>query len=222
MAIRWTCRAAALLGVIGCGDMGAEPSLLDEPRVLALQATPRAIPTSGTVVLDALVHAGAGLTWSACAAPWQPSVPLKCATGAIPLGVGAPITVAFPADLDTVYVQLAVDGGTPAVLRLTRSDDVSANPAVTALRVEDDSPLPGTLGVSKTLLVEAVAENPDGSELVTTYFTTGGKVDPWHTLALGAATWTAPAEPGPVTLTAVVRDANGGVGWRSESVEVVP
>jgi hypothetical protein len=208
--------------------MGVDPSLLSGPRVLAIRAEPRVLPSADApdapVTLEALVHEGTTFEWQLCAAPWQGTdsgASLACATGAVAMGSGNPITFTPPDDLDSFYVLLEAGEALPAVLRLTRSSDAALpNPEVTAIRKQDGSALPKTVVAQEALSLEVTATNPADTELVATFFTTGGGFDPWRSVLPSGSTLTAPAEPGPFTITAVIRDTAGGVGWRTETLEV--
>jgi hypothetical protein len=66
-------------------------------------------------------------------------------------------------------------------------------------------------------------------DIVVAWYATGGRFDGAQTgrseaeadETSTANVWHAPSAPGPVRLWAVIRDARGGVGWQSYSVEVL-
>ncbi len=225
------CLVVPLLALLGaCDDMGVDPSLLSGPRVLAIRAEPRVLPEADApdapVMLEALVHDATSFDWQLCAAPWQGAdngASLACASGAVAIGTGNPMIFTPPDELDSFYVLLTAGEALPAVLRLTRSADAPLpNPEVTALQTEDGSPLPTSLTPEQALAIDVVATNPSETELVATLYTTGGGIDPWRSVLPSGSTITAPAEPGPFKVTAVVRDEAGGTGWRTETIEVAP
>ncbi len=227
-----TARAALLvLAAAACGDMGKDPSLIDGPRVLAMRAVPRSVPTSGDVALEALVVGSTGAPeWSACATDWLPADALVCPAGAATLGSGSPL-VADAATLQAApNVAIALPDARPAVLRLatdSTSQPAFPHPEVTAL-VTDTGPLPATVAPGATLVLVPETTNPATTERVATFLATDGGIEPYRTITtdtaatrLTAATWTAPDTAGPVTLYVVVRDTAGGVGWRSAAIDVV-
>lgn len=221
------CVAPVVLGAVSaCSDMGPDPSLLDGPRVLAIRASPRVIPDAGGLVtLEVLAYSATTASWQGCETPWQPAdegATLVCRSGPLLLGTGNPLTVTLPASIDTLYVRVDAGEALPAVLRLTAGEDDRPNPEVTAIRKADDGELPAALVAEEQLTLKAVATNPAGGDLVTTFYTTGGGVDPWRAVAPDGATLTAPTDPGAFDVIAVVRDTAGGVGWRRETLQVSP
>ncbi|MDP6943571.1 MAG: hypothetical protein QF464_05430, partial [Myxococcota bacterium] len=81
--------------------------------------------------------------------------------------------------------------------------------------------LPDTLEVGSELIVTPTLTDPLGQGgQVVSYFTSGGRFDPWRTREGAPSTLSAPEEPGEITLTIIVRDPGGGVGWRQHNLTV--
>ncbi len=113
------------------------------------------------------------------------------------------------------------DGALRAILQLTTGDDAD-HPEVTALHTDvPDTPLPTTVEAGDKLVVTPEITDPfgEGGQVVS-YFTTDGAFDPWRTREGAPSKWTAPDEAGEVTLTVIVRDPGGGVGWAQHTVTV--
>lgn len=113
------------------------------------------------------------------------------------------------------------EGALRTMLRLVTGED-TAHPEVTGLYTEmASSALPSTVEAGSELVVTPELTDPYGEGgLVVSYFTSGGAFDPWRTRDGAPSTWTAPDEAGEVTLTVIVRDPGGGVGWAQHPVTV--
>ena len=112
-------------------------------------------------------------------------------------------------------------GALKAIAQLATGELVD-NPEVSALSVAgEESALPDTLAAGATLTIEPTVSDPYGEGgRVVTYFASAGSFDPWRTNEAGPSTYTAPAEAEEVTLTVIVRDPGGGVGWTQHTLSV--
>jgi hypothetical protein len=116
-------------------------------------------------------------------------------------------------------------GALTTTLQVT-SGAAAAHPTIS--RLETDAAgeaLPDTLAASAELVVTPTFDDPNGAGgQVVSYFTTGGAFDPWRTRAedgeAAPSTLTAPEEAGEITLTIIVRDPGGGVGWLNHTLTV--
>lgn len=209
---------------VACAASGARPSLLQGPRVLAIRADPVALPAQGPVVLEALTHAATEFKWRGCVLPWSAATDPVCPGGELALGTGNPVTIDPPANLSVLHVRLDSRGpagvAEPAILRL-QAGAKGVNPVV-ELELATGLALPA--GVVKAGSVRLRSRVAGGvlADGVNTFFATAGEFSPWHTLRADVSTWAVPGLPGAATLTVVVRDGAGGVGWRSAAVEVLP
>lgn len=207
----------------GCNMGPVEPSLLDGPRVLAVQSTPRSLIAGQAHEITALVwDVDEPLTWQTCPAPWIPGETITCPTDPIPAGSGNPLTLLAPAGLEKLWLRLDAGeaSGLPPTIRPLGAFGDAPNPTVVALATPD-GPLPTSIKAGATLQLRAVLADPVGEGLVTNFFTTGGLFEPWRTRDDGLTTLEAPTTPGPLTLIAVTRDAAAGVGWLEVTLEVV-
>ena len=117
------------------------------------------------------------------------------------------------------------DGALTTTLQITTGDAVP-HPTITALETDiADEALPGTIAAGAELVVTPRFDDPygEGGQVVS-YFTTGGAFAPWRTRAedgvAAPSTLTAPAEAGEITLTVIIRDPGGGVGWVHHTLTV--
>ena len=206
--------------VVACDDGGIEPSMLSEPRILAVRATPRHRVEGAPVTLTALTHGAGDRTWSSCPRPWLPAEPLACPEGATTLAVG-PTATLLAGTSDPVYVRLDAGGvAFPAVLAVTPGDP-APHPEVTAIALDGDPAATEVRAGARVRVTPTVGGTLRG-DVVTSFFTTAGRFDPWRTVGGAASTWEVPATPGPAEIWLVVRDDDGGVGWRNTSVTVIP
>jgi hypothetical protein len=151
-----------------------------------------------------------------------PPIPLPtCTVDADCYGLGSCVDGTCPLRI-WIRVDDEPDGGAlNAVAQLT-TGELMDNPAVTALSAETTQiPLPATLQVGQELVVTPTLTDPygEGGQVVS-YFATGGSFSPWRTNEGAPSTWTAPDEADDVTLTIIVRDPGGGVGWTQHTLTV--
>jgi hypothetical protein len=213
----------AMVGV-ACADSGAQPWLLEGPRVLAIRAEPVALPKGEPVVLEALAHAVTQFTWRGCVLPWVPEVDPICPSGAVALGSGNPVTIDPPAGATVLHVRLdarSPDGSAePAILRL-QAGAKGSNLSVT-LQQEGGEALPDRVTKTATLKLRSSVPGGAPAGAFNTFYATGGDFAPWRTLGSDASSWQAPDLAGPVTVTVIVRDGQGGVGWQRATLTVQP
>jgi hypothetical protein len=97
------------------------------------------------------------------------------------------------------------------------------NPSIDALEGETPGqPLADTVVAGAELAVTPLFSDPLGEgDLLVSYFTTGGVFDPWRTFDGASSTLTAPDDVGELTLTVIIRDSGGGVGWFQTNIMVV-
>lgn len=151
-----------------------------------------------------------------------PAIPLPtCTTDADCYGLGACADGTCPLRL-WIRVDDEPDGGALNAVAQIATGDLIDNPAVTALSTEAlEAPLPTTLEIGQEVIVVPTLTDPYGEGgQVLSYFTTGGSFNPWHTNEGTPSTFTAPIEAGEVTLTVIVRDPGGGVGWAQHTLTV--
>ncbi len=197
---------------LGCDMQPAET--LDRPRVLALKTEPAVLSPGAEHTLTALLFdVPEAIAWRACAVAWTPTEPLTCSTGAIELGQGNPLTIVLP-ELDDMWLEATPVAGAalPAVKRLEVGVDAT-NPEVTGL-VTPTGPLPAALTPGSPIELRVALGPADAppEELVVSWYTSAGTLDPGRTLASEGALLEAP-DAGPVRIIAVVRDTGGGTGW---------
>lgn len=224
---RHRARTAPLLLAIGALLAGceAEPAdLLDGPRLLALRSDPATLAPGARHTLTALAFAVTGeLRWSLCPEAWAPTEPLSCPSGrAVDLGVGNPLRVVLPAELEEVWLRCEDASGAalPAVKRLTTADD-TANPEVVAITAAAGA-LPATLARASSLDLRPTLSGADPARVVVSWQVSAGVLEPKRTVGAVLATLTAPDELGPLLILAVARDKGGGVGWREVTLEITP
>ncbi|MCB9734959.1 MAG: hypothetical protein H6745_20420 [Deltaproteobacteria bacterium] len=203
----------------------AEPAdVLDTPRILALRADPATLSPGAEHAVTALAFAVTGeLRWSLCPVAWAPTDPLSCPTGdAVDLGTGNPLVATLPADLDDLWLRCEDVSGValPAVKRLTTADD-TVNPDVVAFTTPAGS-LPASVARATSVDLSPTLTGADPDRVVVSWYVTAGVLEPKRSVGAAAVTFTAPDEPGPVTLLAVARDKGGGVGWLEATIEVDP
>lgn len=151
-----------------------------------------------------------------------PNIPAPtCSTDAECFGLASCVDGTCPIRLWVKVVDESPEGALDAIAQIATGESVD-NPEVTALEAEDrQGGLPETLGVGKTLVVQPTVTDPYGEGgRVLTYFTSKGTFDPWRTNEDGPSTYTAPEEAGEVTLTVIVRDPGGGVGWAQHTLTI--
>ncbi|TNF25456.1 MAG: hypothetical protein EP329_23065 [Deltaproteobacteria bacterium] len=215
--------AAAFLALVatGCDDMGAEPSMLDEPRFLAVRATPGALTPGGPLTLEALAWEVDGVTWTGCATAFAPTDPPSCPTGALPIGEGNPLTLTAPEGVDPLWVRAEATAAADVlpIVRAVRSGAPTDNPVISAIEGAD-GPLPASLAPGATLALRARLDVTEPDAHIVSYYTSAGSFEPFRLYGEGVTTLTAPAAPGEATVIAVVRDPDGGTDWLSTTLTV--
>ena len=218
---------ALVAGLAGCDDMATEPSMLDAPRFLAVRATPPALAPAADVTLEALTWEIDTVRWDACPTPWAPTSPLSCAAGAVPLGVGNPITFTPPDGLAQLWIKAEADGA-PDVLPMIATlatDGPAANPTILGVAPAEGA-LPAAVAPGATLPLRALlgpaTPVPDGADprRVVSFYTSAGAFDPYRTFDDGETALLAPDAPTTAELRVVVRDAAGGTGWYATTIAV--
>jgi len=210
------------IGAAACDMPSAE--ILDAPRVLGLKSEPANLVPGGEALLTALVFdAPASLDWSLCEAAWAPTEPLSCPTGAIALGSGNPLSITWPESLTSAWLQAVPgDGGALPAVKRVEVGTAADNPTVVAIATLA-GPLPTTLAAGATTdVVVTFPEATASGQLVVSWYTTGGKLDPGRTLGNEAATLVAPMVAGPMRLIAVVREKAGGTSWTEATLTIGP
>ncbi len=204
---------------LGCDMQPAET--LDRPRVLALKTEPAVLSPGAEHTLTALLFdVPEAITWRACAEAWAPTDPPSCASGAIELGQGNPLVVALP-DLDDLWLAATpVSGEALTAVKRLEASATGTNPEVTGLTTASGplTTLPAGGSVELRVALEDVAAPED---LVVSWYTSAGTLEPGRTLASEGALLEAPTQ-GPVRVIAVVRDTGGGTGWTEATLEVGP
>ena len=144
-----------------------------------------------------------------------------CTTDAECYGLGTCVDGACPIRL-WIKLDDEDDGGALKAIAQLATGELLDNPEVSALSVAgDESALPDTLAAGATLTIQPTVSDPYGEGgRVVTYFASAGSFDPWRTNEAGPSTYTAPAEAEEVTLTVIVRDPGGGVGWAQHTLSV--
>ena len=144
-----------------------------------------------------------------------------CSTDAECYGLATCVDGTCPLTLWVKVDDASPEGALSAIAQISTGDTIE-NPEFTALGVaERDGALPETLGVGKELTIQPSITDPYGQGgRVITYFASAGSFDPWRTNEEGPSTFTAPAEAAEVTLTLIVRDPGGGVGWVQHTLNV--
>jgi hypothetical protein len=219
-------------GFLGCNEMDRDPSLLEGPRILAVQMDPRAFTPGTEHTLTALTYNLEAPLWSACPTPFVPDDTVSCPVE-IPnmdlsaLGSGLSISLSLPAEIPVtqLWVKLRAEDETilPVVFRLEQ-DAGEANPRVTDVTDDEGTTLNGTeIKIGTTIEVHPILEDPiETGRLTATFFTNQGSFDPHKTFDGVASSFKAPDEPGPVQWIILVRDGDEAVGWAKFEVEVVP
>lgn len=218
----WSSRLATALSMIAvtqaCDDMGPEPSLLDEPRVLAIRGE-----ANGTDIrVEALTWQTPALTWTGCTSPWLPDKTPLCPSQTVDHGAGNPVIITPTSDTDRLYLRL--DGGAVTAVTTLSTDPLPEHPDTPVVEA-DGAPLSSTVAAGAQLSVRTlvtIAGQPITEESVTTWFVSAGRVEPWRSLGSATSTFEVPSEPGPVTLIAVVRTESGGVAWVQSELAVTP
>lgn len=236
----------ALVALAGCGEPLEKQSEVTKLRLLAVAADPPSAPPGEALALSALWSDPFGgvpdFTWTSC--PAEPTEPDRCTEeeSAIDEGRGLDEIFFLMPDVPALLVRLricaeeACDPGIEAIKRVEASSSgaPNTNPVITSFEVggTNGSGLPtAEVDEEVTVALEAAAgsaETRDGTteELIVSWFATGGDFDEERTMDPDDETsrfevaWTAPSDPGSVTMWAVLRDGEGGVSWREARVAV--
>ncbi len=114
------------------------------------------------------------------------------------------------------------DNGALTTLAHLTPGEVLDNPSVTDLyKDQAGTALPSELQAGAEVVILPALVDPMGEGgTVVSYYTTGGRFDPWRNRQEAPVTLTAPDEPGEITLTAIVRDPGGGVGWLQRTLTI--
>jgi hypothetical protein len=214
---------ASLLGLGACDMLPAE--VLDSPRILAIRADPPALSAGQTLTLEALLFKVDGpLQWWACPVAWAPTDPLSCPSGEpVALGTGNPLNTTFT-DVPGGEMWIRVEGaGALPATRLLKTGTTIVNPVVTSLATDTGAPLPATIAPEAVLAIAPVLgpETPPDTA-ITSWYVTGGTLEPARTTGTAQATLTAPVElpDEPLTIIAVTRNTDGGTTWVTRNIEV--
>jgi hypothetical protein len=212
-----------------CSDF-ASPSALPKPTVLAVIADPPLVAPGGTTALTVVVAGPDGvvtpdaITWSL--RETFPGVPPFGAVDGDADGAvfTAPDPVpALPENVPpvvSVQATIEVDGEVlvPAVKAVVVADAPSANPEITALRV-DGEPVDEalTLAAGAAYPLEVALEPAPGEDATWAWYTTAGEISQFQS---NPCELVAAEEPGTGHLFVVARDGRGGTAWRGVSVTV--
>lgn len=224
------------LGMLQACDEEYEPSLIDDPQILALRATAEeGNELGGPYTLQALTYQVDDLKWQVCGAPWQPSTEgVQCPTpvwdlpeGNEPLSATLDLDiVSLPPDIkdaiEVLYVRADSTNkdAVPAILRVYIKEAVN-NPPMTSLTLDGNAPDDWTINEDKKVEVKPVwEEGKDGIDTTTTYFTSSGGFDPWRTLDGKESTLTLDSFDAPVSIYVISRLEDKGTTW--SQVELAP
>lgn len=235
----------ALLALAACGKPLEKQSEVTKLRLLAVAADRPTAAPGESVTLGALWFDPFGgvpdFTWTSCRA--EPAEPDRC-TGeesSIDQGRGLDEVVFVMPDVPALLVRLRIcaeEACDPIIEAIKRVEAASSstpntNPVIASLAVGGtDATNAPTAPVGEEVAVALVAapdsaESRDGTteELIVSWFATGGELDEERTMDPGESSrfevaWTAPSDPGTVTMWAVLRDGAGGVSWREAEVTV--
>lgn len=218
-----------ILGAQACTE-GFEPSLLEEPKILAL----RAIKVEGggdAYTLEALTKGVDSLAYTVCGTPWLPTENgLECPHQTVPVPAGdTPLSgnlnldgIPIPEGLSVLYIRADAQDPSvlPAILNLNLTDG-PRNPPLEGLLLDGSSPADWKINAEKTVEVQPVwAEGEDGTETTTAFFTTAGAFSPWRTRDGAASTLTLEAFDEPLTIYVISRYLGEGTTW--VELEVTP
>jgi hypothetical protein len=204
----------------GCEMKPAET--LGSPRILAIRTTPPALSPGESHVLEALSFEVAGpIAWSYCRDAWQPTEPLSCASGAVALGQGNPLTVTLPDGVESLWLRAeATDGEALPAVKLVSADSDAQNPEVLGVTGENGA-LPANVAVGAAVVVKvALGDEASADKQVVSWYVTVGELEPAVILASETSTWTMPAVAGAARLIAVVREKAGGTGWAESALTI--
>ncbi|MBI2895034.1 MAG: hypothetical protein HYY06_15875 [Deltaproteobacteria bacterium] len=238
---------ACLMAAAGaCGEPLEKQSEVAKLRLLAISADQPVATPGDDVTLGALWFDPFGglptFTWTWC--PVADDAGDECSEQESPLaegpGVDEAVLVMPDVEIVLVRLRLCADAGCdPAIDSIKRveassSSSPNANPGIAAFEVDGTAAAASpavAAGEEVTVSVSAeagAAESHDGTieELIVSWFATGGDFDEERTQGPEEerfdVAWTAPSDPGAVTMWAVLRDGRGGVSWSEAEVEVEP
>ena len=215
----------------GCMD-DFEPSLIEEPRILALRAE---VITDGDDAeayrLEALAHDVSDLQWRVCTSPWVPTESgVECTSQAYPLPstddpsvlefnlADYPIPEEYRAYITSLYFLAESGQGDvpPAVLALDINEGPN-NPPLEGVSVNGDTAeawaADGT--EAQSIEIQPTWGDDDATEEVTTaFFTTSGAFEPWRVVGSGPSTLALEELEEPVTIYVISRFLGEGTSWR--------
>lgn len=233
--------AALCLTSTACGDGPVEPSLLEQPRVLAVRVEGGALKPGEDATVEALLFGvnPDSLAWRLCLGPWIPPNPdigyddLTCSFGETPLGGDNPLTVPVPNEIEQlggVWLALDGDGDTPAATPIlttifsvgTAGPAVQANHFVASAQNAEGASIgePTTVVAGTDLSINAVLDASHDPRAVVNWYTTGGLFEPFRTFGTDVSVLTAPETAGEITIYAVLRNPDNGVAWYMTTVQV--
>jgi len=224
------------LGMLQACDKEYEPSLLDDPQILALRATAEeGNELGGPYTVHALTHNIDSLTWKACGAPWLPTADgVECPTpvwelpqGDTPLSArmnldDTPIPDDIKSAIEVLYVRADAPSAevVPAVLRVYFKTAIN-NPPMNGLTLDGVAPGDWAINADKTVEVAPQwSDGFDGKDTVTTYFTSSGAFDPWRTLDGKDSTLSLDSFDAAVQVYVITRLEDKGTTW--SQVELAP
>jgi hypothetical protein len=127
-------------------------------------------------------------------------------------GTGSTVSWTAPATIGTYTVTVSVsDGKGGTVTRSISITVINRNPEISSLTAT-----PATVDSGDNATIQCTASDPDGDTLTYSWIYAGGSISGTGS----TVTWTAPATFGIYTVTAIVRDGNGGTATRSVSITV--
>jgi len=216
----------------GCNEMERDPSLLEAPRILAVNLEPRSFSPGTEHTLNALTYGVENPMWTGCPSPFVPDDTVSCPVE-IPgadfsaLGTGESVTFTLPEELPLtqLWVKISASDETilPLVFRLEKATG-DTNPSVTDVTDTDGKTLVGAeIKAGETIEVRPVLQDPlETNRLTTSFFTNQGSFAPHNTFDGATSSFKAPDEPGTVQWIILVRDGEEAVGWMKLEVEVIP
>jgi hypothetical protein len=205
--------AAAVVAVAsGCADF-ALPSALSREQVVAVRASPAAVPAGERAMLEALVAGPDGVVDDVALTV---SLAAPAAGCAIDIDDAGAAWLVVEAGAEASEIQLAMTAATPAgatldaIKRVTVGAAARRNPEVVALEADSEA-IDGALSVTRgsEIALAAVLDDPAADRV--SWFTSAGDIESYRD---NPTTLVAADEPRSGVLIAVGRDDLGGVGWR--------
>ncbi len=128
----------------------------------------------------------------------------------------------MPQGVESLWLRADATGALTAVKRVA-ADGPEANPRLDAILTSEGAELPAAVGVGAVLGLRArLDDTVDPTQVVISWYTTAGKIEPLRTLGSASADFTAPDAPASARLIAVCRDTEGGTCWAQATLEVTP